>query len=159
MNLKATYFESKKFSTFTSVEMMKGRLASRAHSFKENLLGAFGHASPPSPNPGQTARPKVSRPGGSHSAGCEQGASGRSLAKKTNSTDNLIEYSAPRTTECLVRELQFTLRFFEVLFKSLMFQIVPRTQALYMSNKVLWIEIHCSHIQTAKTLKLKPVLD
>jgi len=116
MNITTTpsYFEPNKLCIFSKVEMMKGRLASRAHSFKENLLGAFGHALPPSPNPGQTTRPKVSRSCGSQPAGTDQGPSGRCLTKKTNSTDNLIEYSAPRTTECLVRELQFTLRFFEV---------------------------------------------
>ena len=98
---------------------MKGRLASRAHSFKENLLGAFGHsASPPPPNPMPPNRPKVVKKAGvvgSHSveaAGSCPGA--RGLAKKTNSTDNLIEYSAPKSTDTLVKEVQFTLRYFEV---------------------------------------------
>lgn len=96
---------------------MKGRLASRAHSFKENLLGAFGHTtSPPSPNLVQQNRPKVVKKSGS-SLDNSLGSSGsgvRALAKKTNSTDNLIEYSAPKNTDTLIREVQFTLRYFEV---------------------------------------------
>jgi hypothetical protein len=101
---------------------MKGRLASRAHSFKENLLGAFGHTSPPSPNPNpaqQNRQKIVKKSGGSHSVeaiGTTSGSGVRGLAKKTNSTDNLIEYSAPKSTDTLVREVQFTLRYFEVSF-------------------------------------------
>ena len=101
---------------------MKGRLASRAHSFKENLLGAFGHTSPPSPNPNpaqQNRQKIVKKSGGSHSVegiGTTAGSGVRGLAKKTNSTDNLIEYSAPKSTDTLVREVQFTLRYFEVSF-------------------------------------------
>ena len=96
---------------------MKGRLASRAHSFKENLLGAFGHTttSPPSPNPVQQNRSKiVKKSGSSLDAISSSGPGVRGLAKKTNSTDNLIDFSAPRSTETLVREVQFTLRYFEV---------------------------------------------
>ena len=101
---------------------MKGRLASRAHSFKENLLGAFGHtaASPPPTNPMPPNRPKVVKKtaGGGHQSADASGGGGgsgvRALAKKTNSTDNLIEYSAPKSTDTLVKEVQFTLRYFEV---------------------------------------------
>ena len=47
----------------------------------------------------------------------EQGAASghnRGLTKKTNSSDNLIEYSAPKCTDALVREVQLALRYFEV---------------------------------------------
>jgi hypothetical protein len=95
---------------------MKGRLASRAHSFKENLLVAFGHSSPspPSTNPHHGRSKVVKKSGGSVEAVPGLGSGVRALAKKTNSTDNLIEYSAPKSTDTLVREVQFTLRYFEV---------------------------------------------
>jgi len=87
-------------------------------------LGAFGHtaASPPPANSMPPNRPKVVKKtagGGHHSAepgggGGGGGPGARALAKKTNSTDNLIEYSAPKSTDTLVKEVQFTLRYFEV---------------------------------------------
>ena len=115
-------FETKVWKLFRGYcwrHIMKGRLASRAHSFKENLLGAFGHsASPPSPNPMPPNRPKVVKKAGvvgSHSVEAAGSCPvARGLAKKTNSTDNLIEYSAPKSTDTLVKEVQFTLRYFEV---------------------------------------------
>ncbi len=86
-------------------------------------MGAFGHtaASPPPANSMPPNRPKVVKKtagGGHHSAepggGGGGGPGARALAKKTNSTDNLIEYSAPKSTDTLVKEVQFTLRYFEV---------------------------------------------
>ena len=66
---------------------MKSRIASRAHSFKEGLLEAFGHHSGASLSPvngngffeGKTASSPAPSPNNNIH-----------LAKKTGSTDNLI---------------------------------------------------------------------
>ena len=96
---------------------MKGRIASRAHSFKEGLLEAFGHHS--HHNHGHHG-------GGVAAAGHHERASatasdpdgvksGIQLAKKTSSTDNLIGYTDPKnSTEGLVRDVQLALNYFEV---------------------------------------------
>ncbi len=77
---------------------MKGRIASRAHSFKENLMEAFGHHHH------------------QQGAGLDMPSNGKiRLAKKTNSSDNLIGYSEPKhNTDGLVRDIQLALRYFKV---------------------------------------------
>ena len=88
---------------------MKGRIASRAHSFKENILEALGHHSynhhqhqHQQPQPGNKIGPNVSLK--------------RKVAKKMNSTDNLLDYSNTKesATEGFVREVHLALRYFEV---------------------------------------------
>lgn len=70
---------------------MKGRIASRAHSFKENILEALGHHS--------------------HLHHPPHEEKGIHLAKKTNSSDSLIGYSEPKhNTDGLVRDVQLSLR-------------------------------------------------
>lgn len=94
---------------------MKGKIASRAHSFKENILEALGHH-------GHHGHVGGLGHGSSEKAKLANGASPQSskaaiqLAKKTNSTDNLIGYSEPKqSTDGLVRDVQLALRYFEVI--------------------------------------------
>ena len=75
---------------------MKGRIASRAHSFKEGLLEAFGHHS--SPTGGANSLSPINGNNGFFATGSKTAASSPApspnnnihLAKKTGSTDNLI---------------------------------------------------------------------
>ena len=119
-------------------EMMRGRLASRAHSFKENFLNVFGHHSPQhqhdnsctssnsaanstfdDSNLSATNMSSVvagSNPAGSVTSdgsvghgrnGAAKNHHDKSLTKKTNSTDNIIDFvttstntvADPRSTE------------------------------------------------------------
>ena len=113
---------------------MRGRLASRAHSFKENFLNVFGHHSPQHDNScnssNSTANSTFDDTTGcpvnvgtsvAHAAvstdGNNQARNGAAaknhqdkLTKKTNSTDNIIDFvttstntvADPRSTEVRV---------------------------------------------------------
>ena len=83
---------------------MKGKLVSKAHSFKENILGAFGHLqnTEQSLNDGLVLDSEA-----------KLGPVAK-LNKKINSSDNLIEFSKPKSTDALVKEVHFSLRYFEV---------------------------------------------
>lgn len=84
-------------------KIMRGRLASRAHSFKENFLNVFGAASNPQ---AQNNEDQIDKP---------------AMSKKTNSTDNIIDFvttssntvADPRSTDVMVREVQLSLRYFQ----------------------------------------------
>ena len=135
---------------------MRGRLASRAHSFKENLLGAFGHhassseAQSPSSlvhggegNKGYENTPPNKKENNYHyskrkSASHEQPPSThiRALAKKTNSSDNLIEYSAPKCTDSLVREVQLALRYFEDAVAKGTYEMLPGCATVVLETVV-----------------------
>jgi hypothetical protein len=81
-----------------AVSGVKMRIASRAHSFKENFLEALGQASP------LAAEEAVRH---AHTP----------QAKKTGSSDNLLATSSPLTpmaTDQIVRDIQVALRYFEV---------------------------------------------
>ena len=99
----------------------RGTFAARAHSFKENFLDALKHS-----------------PGGGSAAAAQhhhhrRGGGGKEfiqLAKKTSSTDNLSSgcggsqvgaaaaamtghLGTARNTDCLVKEVQFALKYFQ----------------------------------------------
>ena len=90
---------------------MKGRLASRAHSFKENILGAFGHHQQQPMSPRATGKPKLHN---HHHRSTGPSSSSLAAAKKTNSSDNLIEYTRPKCADALIKEVQSALRYYEV---------------------------------------------
>ena len=142
---------------------MKNRLASRAHSFKENLLGAFGHhnasseAQSPSSlihsgeehgkfegrligNPSSTTSKKGQN--SSNSSKNKNSSNGqpphniRTLSKKTNSSDNLIEYSAPKCTDTLVREVQLALRYFEDAVAKGTYEMLPGCATVVLETVV-----------------------
>ena len=143
---------------------MRGRLASRAHSFKENILGAFGHhnssAEVQSPSSlihshddrGNTdgrshgSQSSESSKKGQNSAhysknkksGQDQspGSNMRTMAKKTNSSDNLIEYSAPKCTDTLVREVQLALRYFEDAVTKGTYEMLPGCATVVLETVV-----------------------
>lgn len=105
---------------------MKGKIASRAHSFKENLLEALGHHTHDKASPAHVVL-EQGQPQRVHSAGHNGSSSGSGrggppvnksaiqLAKKTNSTDNLIGYSEPKhNTDSLARDVQLALSYFQV---------------------------------------------
>lgn len=113
---------------------MRGRLASRAHSFKENFLNVFGasHNSSSHPQLQQQSQLNhvledevaVAAAAASSPASKDVSSSEKSsiAKKKTNSTDNIIEYvtasassvADPRSTEAMVREVNVALRYFQV---------------------------------------------
>lgn len=109
---------------------MKGRIASRAHSFKENILEALGHSQNtasggPSSVPRATVSPHANHDGRVHLA----------TKKKTNSSDNLLGYSESRRgTDTLVRDVQLSLRYFEVspLIHTLYFELSRLNHELYL---------------------------
>ena len=143
---------------------MRGRLASRAHSFKENILGAFGHhntsaeaqspsslihahddrrnldgrshgsQSSESSKKGQNSShySKNKKSGHDHSPGSNM----RAMAKKTNSSDNLIEYSAPKCTDTLVREVQLALRYFEDAVAKGTYEMLPGCATVVLETVV-----------------------
>ena len=143
---------------------MRGRLASRAHSFKENILGAFGHhnASAEVQSPSSLIHAHDDRgnaDGRSHgsnstesskkgqnrshysknkNSGHDQssGSNIRTLAKKTNSSDNLIEYSAPKCTDTLVREVQLALRYFEDAVAKGTYEMLPGCATVVLETVV-----------------------
>ena len=142
---------------------MRNRLASRAHSFKENLLGAFGHhnasseAQSPSSlihesedhgkleahssgHPSSTTSKKGQN--NSNSSKGKNSSNGhpshniRTLSKKTNSSDNLIEYSAPKCTDTLVREVQLALRYFEDAVAKETYEMLPGCATVVLETVV-----------------------
>jgi hypothetical protein len=134
---------------------MRGRLASRAHSFKENILNALGHHNSSSNNHGsqqqqgggnnshdnsfnssasstttaasktplasETSTEASSKPRSNSNAAQSSSSKHLSVSKKTNSTDNIIDYvtssantiADPRSTEAMVREINLALRYFQ----------------------------------------------
>ena len=139
---------------------MRGRLASRAHSFKENILGAFGHHNASSEVQSPTSLIHAhedhgntdGRSHGSHSTESSKkgyysknkssdrdkssGGNIRTLAKKTNSSDNLIEYSAPKCTDSLVREVQLALRYFEDAVAKGTYEMLPGCATVVLETVV-----------------------
>ena len=90
-------------------------LAARAHSFKENFLEALRQNSSPI-----TSTPQRSRSSKSHQKSFIQ------LAKKTNSTDNLTGHlGTARTTDCLIKEVQFALKYFEDAVSKKTYDMLP----------------------------------
>ena len=142
---------------------MRGRLASRAHSFKENILGAFGHHStssePQSPaslvNAGEehgnyegrsftVPSFAASKKGQNNSQDIKKKNSGherssghvRKLSQKRNSSDNLIEYSATKCTDTLVREVELALRYFEDAVAKGTYEMLPGCATVVLETVV-----------------------
>ena len=88
----------------------RGTFAARAHSFKENFPDAL-KASPTS---------SISHRRGKSENGFIY------LAKKTSSTDNLTGHlGTARSTDCLVKEVQFALKYFQDVVSKRTYEMLP----------------------------------
>ena len=94
-----------------SAKKKRGLFASRAHSFKENILDAIKHGQVPTPH-------RKSRP--------EKNAI--VLAKKTSSSDNLTvtgHLGTAKTTDCLIKDVQFALKYFQDVVSKQTYEMLP----------------------------------
>ena len=107
----------------------RDNLAARAHSFKENFLEAIGH-SPSTSTPQRKSK---------HEKSFIQ------LAKKTNSTDNLTGHlGTARSTDCLVKEVQFALKYFEDAVAKKSYDMLPGCATVVLET-LLAIQVGVHH--------------
>ena len=111
----------------SSSKKKRGTFASRAHSFKENFLDALKHS--------QTSTP--------HKKGKNTEKRLIQLAKKTTgSTDNLTGHlGTARSTDCLVKEVQFALKYFEDVVSKHTYEMLPGCATVVLET-VLAIQVN-----------------
>ncbi len=115
---------------------MRGRLASRAHSFKENFLNVFGGHQQHQQN-NQVQHEASSSSSTTAPAPVldqlDKPTDKLAMSKKTNSTDNIIDFvtsstntiADPRSTEVMVREVHLALRYFQDAVVKGTFELLP----------------------------------
>ena len=107
----------------------RGTFAARAHSFKENFLDALKNSQHSSSTPNKRVR-----------AGQKNFIQ---LAKKTGSTDNLTGHlGTTRSTDCLVKEVQFALKYFQDVVSKCTFEMLPGCATVVLET-VLAIQVNC----------------
>ena len=105
--------------------MKRGTFASRAHSFKENFLDAI-KSSQYSSTPHKRSKGEKSF---------------IQLAKKTGSTDNLTGHlGTTRSTDCLVKEVQFALKYFQDVVSKRTYEMLPGCATVVLET-VLAIQV------------------
>ena len=101
----------------------KGAFAARAHSFKENFLDALKNTQSSTPNRKSKERSFIQ------------------LAKKTGSTDNLTGHlGTARSTDCLIKEVQFALKYFHDVVSKHTFEMLPGCATVVLET-VLAIQV------------------
>ena len=106
----------------------RGTFAARAHSFKENFLDALKSSQHSSSTPNKRVR-----------AGQKNFIQ---LAKKTGSTDNLTGHlGTTRSTDCLVKEVQFALKYFQDVVSKCTYEMLPGCATVVLET-VLAIQVN-----------------
>lgn len=111
-------------SAMNNVKKKRGLFASRAHSFKENILDALKNSQVSTPQ--RKTRPEKKA---------------IVLAKKTSSTDNLTGHlGTAKTTDCLVKEVQFALKYFQDVVSKQTYEMLPGCATVVLET-VLAIQV------------------
>jgi hypothetical protein len=121
------------------VKKKRGTFASRAHSFKENFLEALKHSS--HQHAAATSTPNSRRPIGGGGSRPEKKAI--QLAKKAaGSSDNLMGHlGTAKNTDCLVKEVQFALKYFQDVVAKQTHEMLPGCATVVLET-VLAIQVH-----------------
>ena len=112
------------------VKKKRGTFASRAHSFKENFLEALKHSH----------QQTTSTPNGRRTVVAEKKAI--QLAKKAaGSSDNLMGHlGTAKNTDCLVKEVQFALKYFQDVVAKQTHEMLPGCATVVLET-VLAIQV------------------
>ncbi len=119
------------------VKKKRGSFASRAHSFKENFLEALKHSQHTTSTP--NGRKTLVAAGG----GCSRPEKKAiQLAKKAaGSSDNLTGHlGTAKNTDCLVKEVQFALKYFQDVVSKQTHEMLPGCATVVLET-VLAIQV------------------
>ena len=123
----------------------RDNLAARAHSFKENFLEALR----------QNSSPITSTPQRSSKSNKSSEKSFIQLAKKTNSTDNLTGHlGTARSTDCLIKEVQFALKYFEDAVAKKSYDMLPGCATVVLET-LLAIQVYKKILRINKKIACK----
>lgn len=117
----------------SSVKKKRGLFASRAHSFKENILEALKHGQVHSSSQQRKTRPDKNA---------------IILAKKTSSTDNLTvtgHLGTAKSTDCLIKDVQFALKYFQDVVSKQTYEMLPGCATVVLET-VLAIKAFASNL-------------